>query len=325
MPYFYRRYPYRRSYWRRGGVGAAQKQGTRRFKLLIPVEGTASVPVPANRNYSYVCGFEPYYASTAASDSNPDRYSQFGNVVTTPLFQTYCKLYDEVKLNSVRLAVAVVKLPSGVSGFKAVTAIDRHCTIDDIYVRRPATQLMGSAECQTKMFTSLDYAKLFRRFYARDLQEKSIFIDSTIGQQDVPSSGGIPAITRTGIKEFLDAGSCYSAFNPMIDVGFVFANGPTADDVVVMQYTIQYEFVFRNPKFAISSVSKGLDFDTKVVEEEKSDEMEEEKPVLKKKKVVIEEEDDDDDDDELNPLLDESQEPFTAPKMVTVKKAGKKS
>jgi hypothetical protein len=253
---------------------------------------------------------------------------KFGNVVTSPLFQTYCKLYDEVKVDSMKLTLAIVKLPAGASGFKCISAVDRHCTMDDIFVRQGVAGLQGCAESQTRMFTSLQNAKVFRTVYARDLSERTSFVDSTLGSRTVAASGQAPQYTQSSLKDFLEAGSLWGAFFPVINFMFQFGTATTADDTIVFQFTCEYTFTFRNPKFAITSVAKSLDLPVtrgEIVEEEKSDEMEEEKPVLKKKKVVIvEEEKDDDDDEELNPLLDESQEPFTVPKPVTVKKAGKK-
>lgn len=310
MPYYYRRYPYRRSYWRRGGVGSSQQSGTRRFKLMVPIEGTGSLNVALGNSLTSVGGFQPYYTSNSVAGN--DVLKKFANVVSTPLFQTYCKLYDEVKLDSMKLRIAVVKLPAGVSGFKCVTTVDRHCTIDDIFNPQTGNQMVGSAECQTRMFTSLQNAKIYRNIYARDLSERTNFLDSTLGSVDVDG------VTRSGIKDFIESGTAWSAFYPIINVVFQLGTAATANDTLVFQFTCQYAFTFRNPKFAVSSVSKSLDFGAK------SEDVMEEEPEEKKKKVVIEEENDED-EEELNPLLDESQEPISVSKPVLVKKAGKKS
>lgn len=338
MPYYYRRryrsrWPYRS--WRRFGVSSAQKSGTRRFSISIPVEGYRSVGVAANSHVSYSVGFTPFYNSTNGNTGDAEYSHHVGTLVGHNLFTTYCQLYDEVKLNSMSVSISVDQVPVGTSGVKVISCVDRHVTLNDIRQVYPVGNMTGSAECDSKMFSSLQNARVYRYFAARDVGERTSFFDSTLGQENYTDGGN--TYTMAGPLEFIQNTSLFGCFNPIVFLGFSFSAAPNAAGTVYFQYKVTYNLTFRNPKYGGTGNAKGEGFEdmkSEVVEEIKSesegsvmkkldDEMEE-TPVLKKKKVVIVEENDDD-EDELNPLLDESQEPFTAPKTVSVKKGGKKS
>ena len=289
MPRFYR-YPYRRyrrsggRYWRRSwwrrGVTRVQKQGTRRFSVSIPVEGSASIGVSASSLNSNSCGFQPFF-NTNRAGGTATRDHCVGTLVGNNLFSTYCNLYDEVKLNSFYVEIAVTGLPESKQAVKVVTCIDRHATIDDIDSSYTVANMMGSAECDSKMFTSLNYSKVSRYFRARDKQERDIFVDSSLGTRVVTLEDQ-STYQIAGIKEFLENGNLYGAFNPLMSLGFVLASSPAASSTVSFQYRVVWNLTFRNPKYGSSSVGRGVDSfksDVKsddvevlpdVVEEEKS-------------------------------------------------------
>lgn len=341
MPYYRssyyryaRRWPYRS--WRRSGVARSQQQGNRRFTVSIPIEGYGLVGVLANQRYSRVMMFQPFYNSD--SDGATDGLSKYGNVVGNEVFQIYCRLYDEVKVDSMSVQIAVQGLPAGVNGFKLVSAVDRHVNLHDIFNLQTTAQLFGSPESMSRVFTSLQNAKQYRVVYARDLGERTTFCDSTLGTRDVAAAGGVDAYQQRGLLEFLNEG-LYSCFVPGISVGFECSSSPATAGYCTVQYKCVYKFTFRNPKYSgIGGMSRGVETFSEARAAEMSDlkersesdgivEEEKEAPVKKKEKVVYEEEvlpDDDDtliddDDDE-----EESQAPLTQPFKSPVKKAGKK-
>lgn len=255
MPYYRRNWGYR--YWgRRYGVQRAQQQGTRRFSVSIPIEGAASIGVAANSVNSSSCGFQPFF-NTNRAGGTATRDHCVGTLVGNNLFATYCNLYDEVKLNSFYVEIAVTGLPESKQAVKVVTCIDRHATIDDIDSSYTVTNMMGSAECDSKMFTSLNYSKVSRYFRARDKQERDIFVDSSLGTR-VVTLEDTSTYQIAGIKEFLDNGNLYGAFNPLMSLGFVLGSSPAASATVSFQYRVVWNLTFRNPKYGSSSVSRGV-------------------------------------------------------------------
>lgn len=331
MPYYRRgysrtwarsRWPYRS--WRRFGVSSAQKSGTRRFSISIPIEGYSSVGVAANSHVSYPVGFTPFYNSDNAVTTDPEISHHAGTLVGNSLFATYCQLYDEVKLNSVSFSVAVDQTPTGTNGVKIVSCIDRHATLDDIRGAYTVGQMSSSAEADSKMFSSLQNARVYRYFAARDIGERTSFFDCTLGTQSY--TVGQNTYNMAGPLEFIRNTSLFGCYNPIIFVGFSFSSAPAAAGIVYFQYKATYNLTFRNPKYGGYAASKGegfSDMKSDVIESVKKDDDEmEEAPTLKKKKVVYEEEDIPDDEEEEDDY--EEQEPITQPFKSPMKKAGKK-
>lgn len=331
MPYYRRgsRWPYRS--WRRWGTSRSQKSGTRRFSVSIPVEGYRSVGVASNSHVSYSVAFTPFYSSANTDTSDPEYSHHIGNLIGHNLFTTYCQLYDEVKLNSMSISIAVDQVPAGSNGVKIISCVDRHATLNDIRGQYLTQNMAGSAESDSRMFSSLQNARVYRYLAARDISERTNWFDCTLGQANYTTGGNTYAMA--GPLEFIQNSSLFACYNPIVFVGFSFSAAPAAAGTVYFQYKVTYNLTFRNPKFGGSGAAKFGDMLGDVIsdvkrEEDESGEVEEstgmeETPVLKKKKVVYEEEvlpddeDEEDDDDELVTMT----QPFKSP----VKKAGKKS
>lgn len=288
----YRRYRrgggryWRRNWWRRGTT-SSQKSGTRRFNISIPVEGYGSVAVNGGESKSFSFAFEPFYNSQPPATSL-EKYYIYGNVVQSNLFATYCSLYDEVKLNSCSVQLAVTGLPENKQAVKIVSSVDRHCNLDDLRTYRSGDWISGSAESDTRMFTSLMNAKMFRYFRARDMQERTVFVDSTGGTRIYSPSQGVTYNTA-GLVEFLDTGSLYGAFNPIIYYCFYLGAAPVSAGTVSFQYRVVWNLTFRNPKFGTQGGSaKGVDMKSVEDDVEGADsELDEE--TIKKLKALLHE------------------------------------
>lgn len=256
----YRRYrrryrsgwPYRS--WRRFGVSASQKSGTRRFTISIPVEGYCSVAVDANSHNSHSIGFTPFYNSTNTNAALPEFNHRNGNLVQNNLFITYCSLYDEVKINSMSVAVSVDGAPQGTNGVKVVSCVDRHVTLNDIRTAYLVSNMFGSAESSSRMFSSLQNAKVYRYIPARDIGEKTSFFDSTLGTLNYGN------YQLAGPLEFISNTSLYGCYNPIVFFGFSFSTAPLAAGTVYVQYRVTYNLTFRNPKYGGSINSRGEGF-----------------------------------------------------------------
>lgn len=287
---------WRRSWWRRS-VSSAQKQGTRRFSVSIPVEGVASAPVGNGTANSYVLGFQPFYNSNNANPAYPEYFKKNGNLVGNNLFSTYTQLYDEVKLNSVSLQLAVVGLPAQHTAVKVVTGVDRHCTLEDIRSAGTLANLMGSAESSSRMFTSLTNAKVYRYFRARDRQERETFVDSSLGTQAFSPAEGV-TYNLGGLLEFMNCHSLYGALNPLISVGFSLAGNVAADSNVTFQYRVVWNLTFRNPKYGVTGAGRGDLFLRGEGDDEVKGESELDEETIKKLKGLLHE-------DVQLPLVDE--------------------
>lgn len=250
----YRRYGgryWRRNWWRRG-VRSSQQSGTRKFSIVIPVQGYGSTNVGATLHESTSFGFQAFYNSDSVAGAQG--VNRFGNLIQSDLFTTYCNLYDEVKINSCSIQLVVTGLPEGNSGVKVISAVDRHCTVDDIRGLRTAANLSTSSESDTRMFSSLNNARVWRYFRARDMQERTVYVDSSYGSRQY-TVGGV-TYNIAGLLEFLDTGSLYGAFNPITVFAFELSNAPNAAATVSFQYRVSWNLTFRNPKYGLSGLSK---------------------------------------------------------------------
>lgn len=345
MAYGYRRW---NRYWRRGGwfnsgVRRAQTQGVRRFTISIPVEETFALNVDANAlDQTSLYGVFPFMNSTL-TDTRAEHRNCHCNLLISDVFRTYCGLYDEVKLNSVSVGISVMSVPVG-TGFKIYTMIDRHGNLTDtLSYAALATKTTGS-EVDSSVFTSLQRAKYYRYFRARDIGERTSFFDASYGEKTLPqyTSGGAQVASHANIvNEDWYNNAVGTAFCPLIQFGLKFSTNAVQGTSATINLTVRYNLTFRNPKYdvsvapnralSVSDMRKAVveevkedaeDDEVKMKDDEKEDEMEE-TPVLKKKKVVYEEEVlpdvEDEEDDE------ESQAPLTQPFKSPMKKAGKKS
>lgn len=333
MAYGYRRY-FRRGWWR-SGVARSQQSGTRRFNISVPVEGTIAIPLLNNQTRSWTFAVSPY-ATVDIANTYDVWYGFLGSLLTSNLYNTYCRLYDQVKINSVSLQISVLEIPAG-SAVKVYTSVDREANFDELRSRPAHVNIISGAETMTTQFTSLDRAIVRRYLKARDLQERTKFVDSTSGTNPIAQTQSLPAYNVAANVDWYQHVQCFA---PAI-YGFLELSKPAAayPAAITFAYRVRWNVTFRNPKFSIAGAQNKLasferqigDFveDARGDDEEtevKSDEMKDEKeetPVLKKKKVTYEEEvipdDEPEEDDE------DEQEPLTQPFKSPMKKAGKKS
>lgn len=340
MAYGYRRWnrQWRRGSWFTAGVRRSQTQGVRRFTISIPVEETFTLGTDANAlSQTSLFGVFPFMNSSL-TDTRAEHRNAHCNLLLSGVYRTYCSLYDEVKINSVSVGISVMSVPVG-TGFKLYTMIDRHANLQDTLAYFPLNSKTEGSEVDSSVFTSLDRAKYYRYFRARDLGERTSFFDATYGTQTFPqyASGGAQVASHDNIVVYDWYNNAVgTAFCPLIQFGLKYSSDAVAGTSATINLTVRYNLTFRNPKFDVSvapqraitmsdmksDVIREIKEDAEDGEVKMNDDEKKEAPVLKKKKVVYEEEVlpdvEEEEDDE------ESQEPLTQPFKSPMKKAGKK-
>lgn len=316
MPRYYNR-TWRRGWYRRSTYGR-QKSGNRYFNISFPIETVVALTVPANASFTNVLRTVPYMCrvGTAATDGNVAAYA--ASLMESKAYRTYAGLYDSVKINSVSLSFSIATTigEGGIPGIRCYTSWDRDLMANDGVVSED--DLLNGPESQVVTFINNSRAKFNRYNRAQDLQERTTYHDCTTVYQANDYRGD-----EYWVSPALNTGRSVG-YCPSLSLVIQCSNTVATTRTIPIQLQGVYNVTFRNPKYGLSAVAPNRMFGGDDEKKETEKEEMEEVPVLKKKKVVIEEEKEDD-DDELNPLLDESQEPFTVPKPVTVKKAGKKS
>lgn len=320
MAYGYRRWnrQWSRGTWWRSGVRRAQVQGVRRFTISIPVEETFTLGVDNNNlDQTSLFGVFPFMNSSL-TDTRAEHRNCHCNLLLSDVYRTYCGLYDEVKINSVSMGLSVMSVPVG-TGFKLYTMIDRHANVTDTLAYFALGSKTSGSEVDSSVYTSLQRAKYYRYFRARDVGEKTSFFDATYGTKTLPqyTSGGAQVASHDNIVvEDWYNNAVGTAFAPLIQFGLKFSSPAVAGTSATVNLTVRYNVTFRNPKFDVSiAPNRALtmsDLRKEAIEEVKEDadvkmvDEKEESPVLKKSNVVYEEsvvpddeKEEDDDDDEI--------------------------
>lgn len=354
-------YGYKRSFrrgWYKRGTSYGAKRGTAQFTCRIPIEDVVNFKIPATTSASdphqwsnLICTCP--YAMFTTNQTKMD-FSK-GSLMSSYLYRTYTRIYDQVKVNAVSVSIGVME-GIGIGGLNAVrlyTNWDRDLTFEEIapdnVVPTTPEELATGSESQSYLLVN-NSKQTFRRYIvARDVQERTTFHDCSYKIHNkqtastsvlnegyygdevyAPLLSGIATGGPSMAVSYGHSGNC--GFVPSLAMAIWSPATFNAERSIPVSLKVTYSVTFRMPKFGLSSSSPSskllamrTDAVSDVIEEEKETKEMDEEPVLKKKKVVYEEEVLPDDDDELDPLEDESQEPVTVSKPVAVKKAGKKS
>lgn len=228
----YRRRPYRRyrrRYARRFVNGSSRSQ----CRVKVPTQYSFDVSV-ATTGTVYSKPISPFLSGTAGMSAIP-----------SPLYQNYCKLYDEVKCIG---AKAIISIGTNV-GTTSVPTL----TIRTAWDRRHAstdgppsyTELANYATQQTAVAVNNSVNKLKRSIYASDLMEKAQWHDCTIDD---------PPLVQD--HAYVAAGANPNFFCPALWIGMLQSGSATQTIRVLADVT--FYFAFRNPKYGASSESKSV-------------------------------------------------------------------
>ena len=241
---FYRRY--RRSYARKF-VNASSKSNVR---MKTAVEASATISVPYN-GLSSVYNIPAFGSSSATINAR--------SVLASPLYRTYCSLYEEVKCIGMKVVVSVATPIGGTSlpSLQIYTAWDRrHGYTEASY---SADDIKNSSTYNVSTALNNNVAKLTRSVYASDLMEKAQWHDCTLS---------------TAAGNHQDDAYVAAAANPNFfapTLFMTFASPSLAQQqspaTVALQFSIVYYMAFRNPKYgAGASSAKLADLGGRIVE-----------------------------------------------------------
>lgn len=317
MPRWYRRYGGFKA--RNLRAGYAQKKGYRTQTMAIQVENIYSITIARDAHYSSLLRCVPFknLIGTAA-DVEADVSKNAQSLLQSKLFKTYAQLYDQFKINGVRHVCGVgVSIGQGYApACKIYTGWDRKLSPVEVASMITFDELESGPESTVQMFVDNSRPVVTRSCWARDLQEKTGFIDTKF-------------YTSANQYEIMETyrtnnGGSMIQFHPAFYLGVNVAGTPDAAATLKVSVSSTYYVTFRGPRYGLSSGdAKFLDIAKDVIEEKKEEEEEKSEDPVLKKKVVYEEEMIPDDEDEEEE--EESQVPLTQPFKSPMKKAGKKS
>lgn len=232
--YRYRR-PIRRyrKYFRRKFRSYARKyvNGSSRSTVRMKTAINSTTTVTAGHGNDAIGAvmqvFEPYAGSGASSFA----------ACNSPLYRTYCNLYEEVKMIGAKINLAVTSAIGGgdIPSLQIYTAWDRKRGNGEEAVTVASIKASSTHAVATALNNNV--AKLSRSCYASDLMEKATWIDSTLD-----------ATNGNRNKAWISAGVNPNMFCPSFQF---FMNCPSKGETtsVSVSINVTYYFAFRNPRF----------------------------------------------------------------------------
>lgn len=160
------------------------------------------------------------------------------SALNSPLYRTYCNLYEEVKLIGMRVQIAVSTQIGGAAlpSLQIFTAWDRrHGLLEANY---SGDQIKNSATYNVATALNNNIAKLTRSIYASDLMERAQWHDSKLNLNAGSYSDAAYAAAGNN-PNFFSPAFFFSLCAPTL------AQATAAD----LQVSVVYYMAFRNPKY----------------------------------------------------------------------------
>ena len=234
----YRRYgAYSRYRRRRSGTSsAASSRG--RIRVRVPVQQLVTLTVPAQSVDSDVLTSSPYIHGGTA----PPR--GVAGAVAQRLYTAYVGLYDQVKCDGVVSNLSVVTPIGGAGGLNAiqvVMAYDRCGTQNEVNNEGITTsQLFNYSSSVARSAINNSVAKMSRSCWASDIQERTVFHDSTVAASN----------TAVWDRDFSSNATKVGYFAPLLMLGVrLAAAAPESATTVQVLLEQVYYFTFRQPKY----------------------------------------------------------------------------
>lgn len=231
---FYRRYGRGRSYARKY-VNASSRSNVR-MKTTVTHNVTATAGYGDSATGAVINTVMPLEASASNGFS----------AANSPLYRTYCSLYEECKVVGLKVQLAVASQIGGadIPSLQIYTAWDRKHGYGE-----PAFSVQDIKDSSTSTIATAlnnNVAKLARSCYASDLIEKATWFDSSL---DSANTYRNQAWTAAGLNP--------NMFCPAL---FIFYNCPSLGETktVSVSYSVTYYFAFRNPRFGAGGAAKDM-------------------------------------------------------------------
>ena len=232
----YRRYGRRYSRYRRSGTSStASSRG--RIRVRVPVQQIVTLTIPAQSIDSNVLTASPFYHGT---DSIPRGVC---GATSQNLYAAYVGLYDQVKCDGVVSSLSVVTPIGGSGDFGAIQVImayDRFgCQNELVGDALTTGMLFNFSSSVARSAITNSVAKMTRSCWASDIQERTVFHDSSIRGS---------AALRVD-RDFNSNANKVGYFAPMTMIGVRLVAAPESDKTVQVLLEQTYYFTFRQPKY----------------------------------------------------------------------------
>lgn len=246
MARFYRRYRryrprrYVRRWFRRRFRRYVNGSSKSTVRLKVPVSQVMSFPITVVDDGQGHISVTP---SPAALITPWMPVSQAGavpvcNVLSSPLYQAYCNLYEEVKCVGMKAQFSVSTQIGGsvLPSLEIQTSFDRRLCRNDAVNPPTYANMKTYSTFNSAIAINNSIAKLSRSAYASDLMEKASWHDCTISDQgiDAAYSG-----TQNNVP----------FFSPGLWIAMTSPTPPVATLSVSVSVEVMFYFAFRNPKF----------------------------------------------------------------------------
>lgn len=241
----------RRGWSRRGGLSRSSTQGSRRFSVVVPTQAVFNFTVPAGSYWSDLHAVSPYSA-------NPSSKLVHASLVSSLLYRTYTRLYDQAKIDWVSVKISIMTLvgAGGVSpAVKVVTSWDRDIGFNEVTGSNPSDypttdSIQSGSESQTSLIVNNSRAVINRFNAASDLQERTVFHDCSLvsvgGSNSYYVDSQYYAQSSQASKSVGYCPGLYMALNAAT------SPGEGSSFVFTCSLDVKWHVTFRNPKYGLS-------------------------------------------------------------------------
>lgn len=254
--WFRKRYPYRYSRYRR------RYRRYRYSRKYVNSSSRSSLRMKTNVNATLNCTAGYGDAATGAVVSLFRPLNGTGDTLSaanSPLYRTYCSLYEECKMIGCKVSMAVVSAIGGsdIPSLQIYTAWDRKHGYSEPYYSVSDIKNASTSSVATALNNNV--AKLTRSCYASDLMEKATWFDATLDSANANRNSA-----------WYTASLNPTMFCPSF---FFFLNSPSlgATKTVSVSISVTYYFAFRNPRYGGGSNSKLVDLGPRAVDPQNDD------------------------------------------------------
>lgn len=250
MPRYYRR-RYRRYRPRR----YVRRYFRRRFRRFVngSSRSTVRMKTAVEGNFTVTSGAN---GAVGAAPAQVIAYTQSiagskMSVLNSPLYRTYCNLYDQVKCLGMKVSVSIVDAIGGsdLPSVQIYTSWDRQkMGQGDPAPTGPEMKNASTYSVATALNNNV--AKITRSLYASDLMEKAVWHDCTLNHHE---AGADPSVDPEYWADVVYAnGHSIPFFSPAFYMAIATPTLAAAKTVSVA-CSVVYYFAFRNPKFGASA------------------------------------------------------------------------
>lgn len=238
----YRRYRKYRRFYRAFRRGYARKYVNSSSRSSVRMKTTVTNTITATAGHGAdATGAVVFYNTTL--NGTVESFS----AANSPLYRTYCSLYEECKIIGMKVNMAVVSAVGGsdIPSLQIYTAWDRKHGYGE--ANYTAADIKAASTYAVSTALNNNVAKIARSCYASDLMEKATWFDATLDSND----------------HYINTAWKAAAQNPnfFMPTFYCFLNSPSlgATKSVSVSMSVTYYFAFRNPRYGGSASSAKIE------------------------------------------------------------------